>query len=246
MDDQMEILFAKLKDHMDKQTIAITNAVSKNILEIMDEKLKPLKEENENLKTEVQHLQEKIKTLELEKKRNNIVIFGLEENTEYKPIDSARLIIEEKLNVKLEKHEIIKAHRLGFKKDKAKARPILVSLTTNWRKNEIMKNKNKLPKGISISEDFSKETLAKRKELMPKLQEERKNGRLAYLKEDKLIVRDAREQSRDKRKREASSSPQDETSEAKHKVVPKKLNKTNAFERLYRGRSQSLTEINKN
>lgn len=243
MDDQMRTLLEKLKDHMDMQTITITNAVTKNIMEVMDEKLKPLQEENKNLKAEIQKLQGKINSLEIDKKRNNIIVFGMNESTQSTPIDSVRSILQEKLNLTLEKHEIIKAHRLGPKNEKP--RPILVSLTTSWRKKEIMKYKNKLPKGIYLSEDFSKETLAKRKELMPKLQEARKNGQIAFLKGDKLIVKESQDQARDNRKRMASSSPPATTSETTSKVAMKKVNRINAFDRLYRERSQSLTEISK-
>ncbi|XP_045761900.1 uncharacterized protein LOC123865096 [Maniola jurtina] len=247
MEGQMVLLLEKLKDQMDQQTVTITNAVTKNILELIDEKIKPLRQENENLKMEIHQLRDKVKSMEIEKKRNNLVIFGLEESPETKPIDSVRVVFKENLEITLEKHEIIKAHRLGLWK--GKARPILVSLTTNWRKNEIMKNKKKLPKGISINEDFSKETLAKRKELIPKLQEERKKGRIAYIKEDKLIVKEAKDQSRDKRKRESSSSPSPSASATESEIVKaapkKKLNKINAFEKMYRPRSQSLSEQNK-
>lgn len=138
MDDQMRTLLEKLKDHMDMQTITITNAVTKNIMEVMDEKLKPLQEENKNLKAEIQKLQGKINSLEIDKKRNNIIVFGMNESTQSTPIDSVRSILQEKLNLTLEKHEIIKAHRLGPKNEKP--RPILVSLTTSWRKKEIMKH----------------------------------------------------------------------------------------------------------
>mgnify|MGYP001796040375 CR=1 FL=1 len=42
---------------------------------------------------------------------------------------------------------------------------------------------------VSIREDFSERVNAKRKELLPKLQEARKEGKIAYLSYDKLVIR---------------------------------------------------------
>ncbi|GBP47410.1 High-affinity choline transporter 1 [Eumeta japonica] len=56
------------------------------------------------------------------------------------------------------------------------------------------------------TEDFPKEVLAKRKALQEKLKEERKKGKIVFLKYDKLVVKE-NESIKEKRKRETSSSP---------------------------------------
>lgn len=102
--------------------------------------------------------------------------------------------------------EISNVFRLG-RQTENKNRPVLVSITTQWKKHLILKNKANLPSGINVKEDFSKETLEKRKQLQPQVEEEKKKGNIAYIKFDKLIVIKPKDNAREKRKRETSSSP---------------------------------------
>ena len=46
------------------------------------------------------------------------------------------------------------------------------------------------PHGIHIYEDLAKETMAKRKELLPKLKRAKEEGKIAYFSYDKLIIKD--------------------------------------------------------
>ncbi|GBP58744.1 hypothetical protein EVAR_35523_1 [Eumeta japonica] len=100
----------------------------------------------------------------------------------------------------------------------------------------------KLPKNIYVKEDFSKEVLERRKGLIPQLNEERKKGRIAYIKYDKLVVEGEASEMRDKRKRDQSASPK-KTNDTEND--PTKINKINAFERVYRSRACSTSFINK-
>ncbi|XP_022819413.1 uncharacterized protein LOC111351626 [Spodoptera litura] len=235
MDDQMQLLFSNLKLELEKQTTAL----KKSIREEIDETLKPLVEESQILKIEVIKLKEKINRLESEKRETNLIFYGFEESTEthtniVKMISTAL----NKSGIEIEDRDINKALRIG--KPREKARPILVKMLNVWKRNEILKNKKKLPKNIYVNEDFSKEVLEKRRELMPQLKEERKKGHTAFLKHDKLIIKEDESTSRDKRKRENSNSPNNPTGE---KTRPK-INKINAFEHMYRNRSHSSSEIN--
>lgn len=67
--------------------------------------------------------------------------------------------------------------------------PVLVSFNTSGSRDNILRNREEMPADIYIKEKFSKEVLEIRNNLLPKLQEERKRGRIAYLKKDKLIVK---------------------------------------------------------
>ncbi|KAJ8713211.1 hypothetical protein PYW07_013581 [Mythimna separata] len=240
MDEQFQLLFDKMRIEMQNQTIEVTNT----ILEKMDEKLKPILEENQILKQKVDKLEKKVELLEREKKSNNIIIHGLPEG-EQTTLDLIKLIKNcflDELGIAIENYEINKIFRIGSKnKNKnEKPRPTLLSLVTGWKKIEIMKNKKKL-KDLYITEDYSKETLEIRKSLQPKLIEERQKGNLAYIKYDKLIVK---ENSRpiDKRKREKSTSPQAELIQPRKQQMlnMSKSNRINAFE-VMRGRSHSLS-----
>ncbi|KPI92461.1 hypothetical protein RR46_13682 [Papilio xuthus] len=59
-----------------EQTKEINESFSKQ----MEEKLQPLIDENKKLKEELVLLKEKVDYLETEKKKNNIIVFGMPEN----------------------------------------------------------------------------------------------------------------------------------------------------------------------
>lgn len=104
-----------------------------------------------------------------------------------------------------------------------------------------MRNKKKVTEDIYITEDFSKETIQKRKELLPQLKEERKKGNVAYIWNNKLIVKP---RENEKRKRDNSTSPGrnlQQQEKPKTIVAPAKLLRTDPFAYM-RSRSHSLTE----
>lgn len=240
----MQILFEKIQEQMKQQTITITEAVTTNVVQQIDERFKKLDEENKQLKNEVKELKEKMKGLEMAKKKTNILLFGVKEDKQ----EELSLVknINEKLNgylgLNLQEHEIINAFRIG--NIKSSPRPILISLVSYWRKMEIMRSKYKLPTGIYVKEDYTKDILEARKALQPKLEEERKKGNIAYLKVDKLIIKSQTDANREKRKRDPSSSPDLSTPQTEKPpyAALKKANTTNAFEYMARARSNSTRE----
>ncbi|KAJ0171949.1 hypothetical protein K1T71_012712 [Dendrolimus kikuchii] len=239
MDEQFQLLFNKMKVEMQNQTIELT----KTILDKMEEKLKPVLEENQIMKHKVEKLEKKVELLEREKKSNNIIIHGLAEN-EQTTLDLIKCIKKcflDELGITIENYEINKIYRIGLRNKNEKPRPTLLSLVSGWKKTEIMRNKKKL-KELYITEDYSKETLEIRKSLQPKLLEERQKGNLAYIKYDKLIVKE-NSRALDKRKREKSTSPQVELQPRKQQTLnSSKNNRINAFD-MMRGRSHSLSTI---
>lgn len=62
----------------------------------------------------------------------------------------------------------------------------------NYKDREKILKSRRMLKGtrISIREDYSDRVAEKRSELIPKMLEERNNGKVAYLRYDKLIVHD--------------------------------------------------------
>lgn len=242
-------MLKKLQEQMDKQTTNITDAVTNKLTAHIQEQLKPLLQENAKLKSEVTKLQTRVNFFETEKRSNNLIFFGIDEGKEErKPIHVLlQHIIQEQMKIKIEGIEINKAYRLGKKGDKP--RPIMASFVTNWKKSEIFRNRKELLEPIYIKEDYSKEVLEKRKQLLPKLEEERNKGNVAYLKYDKIVVKEPRSSSRDKRKRVDSISPPQPivgTTAAPRKGAPKKISKTNIYEYMNRERSHSLSEVTKN
>ncbi|PZC75915.1 hypothetical protein B5X24_HaOG205308 [Helicoverpa armigera] len=179
MEGQFKLLFDELKIEMEKQTEELSN----KIMEKMEEKLKPVIEENKKLKLKVENLEKKVEYLEREKKSNNIIIHGLledEKNTSELLEKTKNLFLTE-LDISIEGFDVNQIYRIGKPNKGEKPRPTLLGLNSGWKRSEIMKNKKKL-KEIYITEDYSKETMEKRKALQPKLIEERKKGKIAYIK----------------------------------------------------------------
>ena len=68
----------------------------------------------------------------------------------------------------------------------------IVCQLQDWKQKElIIKSSRRIkPAGISIKEDLAQETLEKRDEQRPQLEEAKRKGKIAYFVLDKLIVKD--------------------------------------------------------
>ncbi|GBP37629.1 hypothetical protein EVAR_34666_1 [Eumeta japonica] len=176
---------------MQKQTIELKESITNSVIEKMEEKLKPVIEENKNLKVKITKLENEIEYLKRDKKQNNIIVFGLEEREESTSglIQEATEIFNKDININIEDYEINTIYRIGKRTLGAKPRPVLVSFVNAWKKKEIMKVRKNF-KDIYITEDYTKEVLEKRKLLQTRLKEERMKGNFAYLKYDKLVVKE--------------------------------------------------------
>ena len=78
---------------------------------------------------------------------------------------------------------------MGRSESVSKHRQIVAKFQNLKTKEAILKNKKYL-KGTNmfVREDFSEKILAKRKELLPKMHEERRKGNFAFLRYDKLVT----------------------------------------------------------
>lgn len=243
METQFQLLFDKMKLEMKHQGAELTESITNNIMSRMDEQLIPIIEENKSLKLKIETQQKEIEYLKRDKRNNNIVIFGVEEKekTALELINILKQIFKNEINTDINENGINNIYRIGNRnREGNKPRPVLCSFVNGWKKSEIMRNKKALRK-IYVTEDYPKEVLARRKSLQEELMEERKKGRIAFLKYDKLVVK-GNETSNDKRKRETSSSPHSSDSQPKKQqtTISFKANRTNAFD-VMRMRSNSLT-----
>ncbi|KAI8432754.1 hypothetical protein MSG28_013713 [Choristoneura fumiferana] len=161
----MEWLMKMLDEKLNNQTFLITNSVTKNVMEALDEKMRCITEENNILKSKVSELQLEVKFLKNEKRKNNLIFFGVEEigKTECELVDCIMEAIIES-GTHFQSNEISNIYRIG-KRINNKNRPVVVSITSLWKKHIILRNKSKLPQGIYIKEDYSKEVLEIRKQL---------------------------------------------------------------------------------
>lgn len=238
MDEQFQLLFDKMKMELNNQTTELKKSITDSIMERMEEKLEPIIAENKQLKTKVESLERELDYLKREKKSNNVIIFGLkeEEKSKLELLQKIKLKLNDNLSIKLEDYEVNKIHRIGKTSINGKPRPVLLSFVSGWKKGEVMKNKKYLEE-IYITEDYSKEVLEKRKALQPQLIEERNKGNMAYIKYDRLIVKE-NNINKEKRKREPSTSPHENLRKQFSSQSSSKNNRTNAFD-LMRARSRS-------
>lgn len=245
MEGQFQALFDKMRIEMQNQTVELKESITKSITDKMEEKLNPIVEENKVLKIKVEKLEKELEYLKREQRNNNIIAFGLEEKetSTSQLLQKLKEVFKNDLDINIESHEINKIYRIGNKnRENNKPRPVLCSFINNWKKNEIIKNKKNL-KEIYVTEDYSKEVLEKRKALQAELVEERKKGNKAYLKYDKLVIKE-NNINQEKRKRETSTSPASNINQPKKQQTLSsiKSNRINAFD-LMRSRSNSLTNI---
>ncbi|KAI8427168.1 hypothetical protein MSG28_014781 [Choristoneura fumiferana] len=185
-------------------------------------------------------------------RKNNIILHGVEEReTNNSELTNMVLGLLNRTNNKAQnethewdKWEISKLYRVG-KKTVNKIRPIKITLTLTWRRNEILKNKKNFPKGTYITEDLPKEEVEIRKSLIPALKDARASGKYAIIRNGRLIIKDKLE--KEKRKRIPSSPPSTPPSNfsTAHKMdsaaKPAKLPRSNPFESM-RNRAHSQTE----
>lgn len=152
--------------------------------------MKKIKEENTELKARIAKQEGRIGSLEREIRKKNLIIKGIEEKeneNENEAHDKVTSIIQ-KIGVNINPDDIDIAKRIG-KYNKQKKRPVLIKLTKESTKLEILKNAKTL-KGtdIWINEDYSKEVQEERKRLIPKMREARDKGYKAQIKYNKLII----------------------------------------------------------
>ena len=137
---------------------------------------KKIKEVNDKMK----YLEEKADDLENRSRRNNLCFDGIKEEANETWLTTEKKIKEfmsTKLNIQTDEYTIERAHRVGKQDTTGKPRSIVAKFNNYKLKESVMKNKKSL-KGtnIYVREDFSQKVLAKRKELLPQMYEERKKG----------------------------------------------------------------------
>lgn len=142
----------------------------------------------ESVERKLDFLHEKVTDLEDRSRRSNLVVFGIKENpsetTESLKKDVLTDIFATKLQVSC--HSVGRIHRIG---KHGNQRPVIVFFQDYNEKEIILKNAHKL-KGsdISIQNDYSKETLRKRKLLWESAKSEKGQGMKVTLNYDKLHV----------------------------------------------------------
>lgn len=151
------------------------------------------KKKSAALETAVSQLTDKNDDLENRSRRNNLVVYGLEEPVNETPaslLDSVTELLTRKLSVTCDAIE--RCHRLGIPAE-GKIRPVIFKLIDFRDKILILKNVSKL-KGtrIFVNEDFSPRIRGIRKQLWLSTAEFRRNGAKVRLRYDHALVNNDR------------------------------------------------------
>ena len=140
---------------------------------------------------------DKLEYLENQSRRNNIRIDGIleEENESWDTTEEkVKQVLAEKLNLEEALH-VERVHRVGRVVSGPRRRPrtIVCKLRDFKQKEQILKRTRRIkPVGLYVNEDLAKDTPDKREEQRSKLEEAKRNGKVAYFVLDKLIVKDRR------------------------------------------------------
>lgn len=158
-------------------------------IETVEEDVVELKNENVVMKKKMQNMVDKMENLENQMRRDNIVFKGIREVEKEKWKDckeTVRRIIVDVMGVQIEENDIIRAHRI---KSKAAPRPIVVKMRDCIIKERVLEKRKEL-KGtvMQISEDYGSRTRKEIRLLVERMKEERKEGKFAEVRFNKLIV----------------------------------------------------------
>lgn len=164
------------------------------------EKVDKILFEVDGTKVGIQENKKRIDRIEDEKRRRNIIIFGIMENEHEQKEELERKVFEVLRGImksSIRSEEIDFITRMGPKDStRMKPRGILVMLTTLRRKINLMSLKNKLrDTNLYLAEHFSQEVVNKRKPLLEEAKKLRKEGKYAVVKYDKLICTERSSQS---------------------------------------------------
>lgn len=162
----------------------------KNAFENLQIEITSLKGKYESIEKENTNLKVKLEIIERKSKSNNLVIYGIEqitEETQEHLMKVTQKIFEDVLNIKINTSEINNIYRIG--KISNKTRPVLISLTTNIRKSEILGSAKKF-KGsqFSISPDLTIQEQQQRRLLVSELKKAKNNGKISFIKKNTLFI----------------------------------------------------------
>ena len=149
---------------------------------------------------DLKEIKDKLNNLENRSRRNNLRIDGIieEENESWSQSEKKlQKIIKDQLHFKQD-IEIERAYRSGktmIERSPNKRITIIAKFINFKEKQELLseyKARKLWTKGIFINEDFSEDTMEKRKSLFQRAKELREEGKFAKVVYDRLIVRDRR------------------------------------------------------
>lgn len=162
------------------------------IKKLLDVKVNDIDKYAMETRTKVEIQEEKVNTIEKDRRTNNIVIYNLEETpneTWEELMRKINLLFNTTMKLNVKKDEINQYFRMGKKTGRTPNRPVLVKMVNHWKKMEILRNTATL-KGtkIFLSQDLTQEEKQEKKVLLEKVKHIRNTGKHAVLKGWKIFV----------------------------------------------------------
>lgn len=160
-------------------------------MKVLTSEIREMKGENERMRGQVKEQGERIEQLEREIRRKNIVVRGIADHGEETEEETRRKVgvIVRKLEVDMDDRiDIDKITRIG-KYQEERRRPILLKLTRESKKGEIMRSSKRL-KGTDVwlDEDYPRSIREERRVLIAKAKEAKQQGHRAYVGYNRLVV----------------------------------------------------------
>lgn len=195
------------------------------------------------LDNRIKEVETKVRDLDREIRKKNVVIYGIAGNLSdyWKTEKYVCDLFREQLDLDIAVTDIDFIRRLGQRGDNRKGL-LLVGFTTFRIKLLVMQNVFKL-KGseLLISNDFPKAVRERRKNLWLQVVEARKEGKMARLVYDKLVIREGVYAKNLQKKRLLSNSPPEEPLQEVMGKDDINLNKKNKVEKNENSKSNSET-----
>lgn len=165
----------------DLSEIKNSNVKQAQSILVLSAKVTTLEEENRALKQELLAVNRKIR-------KNNIILFGVQENDAKNIKNEIQTIFRDTLNINLDDIDIDDVYRLGTKTGD-KPRPVKVELISNEKKQKIFNSIGKFKgTGISVSNDLTPDDRQIHNALYQHLKIARGKNYLAKISKNRLIV----------------------------------------------------------
>lgn len=182
----MKELFDKLNTSLNEKTAEIRNEFTQQIENIKKEihsVVTSCQEKNRELENKNKELQQRVIHLERRTRKNNLVLFGIKQDTELNLLQSVIEIFRSPLEVNVEESDLSHVYRINNKNI------VVVEFISYQKKLLVFDNARKLKgTGISISTDQCLEDREQHKLLLKHREIARGKGQTAYIKTGKLYI----------------------------------------------------------
>lgn len=171
-------------------------------------KIDQLTEQVESSAMKIKELEERTNYQEDYSRRNNVRISGVEEHEPNETWEQTTVAVTSLLENKLLMPgiELERAHRVGVRRD-ARPRPIVARFSRFCDREAVMRNSNKLRgTNIFVNEDLCASSQAVKNAQMPQLKQARAQGKIAYFRHTKLIIKERTNKDAENRMQQQTSA----------------------------------------